>query len=128
MVILKATDKLSLAAVAATKEGMLLFALRSVVRAFSEGLEKMSSGLAAEAVEVELEVVPVEVLDLDTGRAVKVVPADAVPYLPGELRPTTVRLNEKVLSLLRAVDGVSAKTGPFRGVFLMSLGCTVLKA
>ena len=106
MVILKATDKISLVVVAAAKGGVLLFALKSILSSLSEDLESLSSSLAPrEGEKVEMEVSPVEVYDPATGRMVKVLPADAVPYLPMEVGPRPIRLDEKVLAILRAIDG-----------------------
>jgi len=104
-VIVKATDKICLALAASAKEGVLLFAARSMINAFSERLRELEAGLAEEGERGEVEVYPVEVLDPETGREVKVVPADAVPYVPEDVGPVAVELDARSIALLKAADG-----------------------
>lgn len=105
VVVVKATDRVCLALAASAKEGVILFALRLLINAFSNELVELDAKLAEEAVKTELEVYPIEVFDPSSGKEVKVVPADAVPYVPEDMGPKAVRLDGRSIALMRATDG-----------------------
>jgi len=105
VIVLKATDKVCLALVAEAKEGVMLYALRSLLNAFPEKIAELESKVAEEAIRAELEVCPVEVLDPASGREVKVVPADAIPYVPEGIAPRAIKLDSRLIDILRVVDG-----------------------
>ena len=105
LVVMKATSRLCLALAAPARPGMLLFALRSMASSLSDGLRQVESTVMAQAREVELEVRPVVLLDVNEEREVTTVPPDCVPRLPKGLSPRVVRLDEKAVALLREADG-----------------------
>jgi len=103
LVVIKATREIYLALLAKAREGIILLALRSIISSFSRALSEAGAGI--EAVEEEMDVWPLVMLEPRSGRELKVIPYDAILSLSEALGLRVIRLDERVVALIRAVDG-----------------------
>ncbi|MBM1154872.1 hypothetical protein DRN94_003235 [archaeon] len=104
LVVIKATENVCLALSARAREGLMLLTLRSIISSFSQALREAGEGIEAIG-EEEIDIWPLLVLEPDSGRELKVVPHDAVLSLSEPSGSKVIRLDERVLAIIRAVDG-----------------------
>jgi len=104
LVIIKATEEIYLALLAKAREGIMLLVLRSIISSFSRALSEAGAGIEA-VEEEEIDVWPLVMLEPRSGRELKVIPHDATLSLSEALGLRVIRLDERVVALIRAVDG-----------------------
>jgi len=104
LIVIKATRGICLAISARAREGIILLTLRSIISSFSQALSEAEARVET-AEEEEINVWPLLMLEPKSGRELKVIPYDAVPSLSEPFSSKIVRLDEKIVAIIKAVDG-----------------------